>query len=165
MSRHKHRQTNKQIGRLLKGHDWMCSVWLCVCVCVTVWLCVCVTVWLCVCDCVTVCVCVCVCTRTCAHARDHAPVCVSFQSVHASVPLIILIWLCLLLACPEGDKAEGLSLSHSALYYQAGWAAQDPAVTSMFTRNQLTGWKEENKKLWGGYDKQGDYEEEMNWTT
>ena len=53
--------------------------------------------------------CVCVCVRVC----DHAPVCVSFQSAHASVPLIILIWLCLLLACLVGDKAEGLSLSHT----------------------------------------------------
>ncbi len=44
---------------------------------------------------------------------DHAPICVSFQWVHASVLLIILIWLCLLLACLVGDKAEGLSLSHT----------------------------------------------------
>ena len=106
------------------------------------------TEYVCVWACVSMSVCVCVFVRVCA--CDHAPVCVSFQSVHASVPLIILIWLCLLLACLEGDKAEGLSLSHSALYYQAGWAAQDPDVTSMFTRNQLTGWKEGNKKLWGG---------------
>lgn len=44
---------------------------------------------------------------------DHEPVCVSFQSVHASVPLIILIWLGLLLACLVGDKAEGLFLAHT----------------------------------------------------
>lgn len=54
---------------------------------------------------------VCVCARV--PVCDHERVCVSFHSVHASVPLIILIWLCLLLACLVGDKAEGLSLSHS----------------------------------------------------
>lgn len=57
----------------------------------------------------SVCVCVCVIMGDCA----------SLQSNHASVPLIILIWLCLLLACLVEDKGEGLSLSLSPLL--SGW--------------------------------------------
>ena len=83
----------------------------------------------------TLSVCVCVC--------DGAPVCVSFQSVRASVPLIILIWLCLLLSCLVGDKAEGPSPAHSlALYYRAGWATQD---WSQLTCSQAISLQEETR--------------------
>lgn len=92
MSRHKHRQTDKQINRQTVERPWLST---------------CVYVGMCV--------------------YDHVRLCVSFQSAHASVPLIILIWRCLLLACLVGDKAEGLSLSHSVFYYGAGWAAQGQA--------------------------------------
>lgn len=92
MSRHKHRQTDKQINRHTVERPWLST---------------------------------CVYVRMCVY--DHVRLCVSFQSAHASVPLIILIWLCLLLACLVGDKAEGLSLSHWVFYYQAGWAARGQA--------------------------------------
>lgn len=111
-----HTNTDRQTGRLLKGHDSFC-------VCV----------------------------------YDGAPVCVSFQSVHASVPLIILIWLCLLLSCLVGDKAEGPSLAHSlALYYRAGWATQDwaglPCSQAISSQEETRGRGncEGTENNWGG---------------
>lgn len=88
------------------------------------------------------------------HVCDHAPVCVSFQSVHASVPLIILIWLCLLLACLVGDKAEGLSLSHtrSVIIRLAG---QRGARRNFHVHSQSAYRKGSEQKALRGGDEQG----------
>lgn len=98
---------------------------------------------------------------------DHAPVCVSLQSVHASVPLIILIWRCLLLACLVGDKAEGLPLSHTQPFI-IRLAGQRRTEHNFHVHKQSAfrmKSREQKKKTEGEEDEQGDGKEEKrsNW--
>jgi len=80
------------LGRYVRVRDFMC-IYLCVhvfldtcfslslslCVCVCVWVCVCVYVCMCMCECVCVCECVCECVHVCVIIVTAVePICICY---------------------------------------------------------------------------------------